>query len=178
MEDKSMNNCLLCDKQFVKYGNRKKYCSKYCQINAWKFLNRNAVMSHHKKWLGLNKEKDKAIHRQYYQNNKQRINEWKNTYNKTMDKEKLQCRHQVFIALKKGLLKRESCEFCGISKTEAHHKDYSKPLQVNWVCKEHHINLHYGGSNHEDAEKGRYKIYRKQDFFKELRKWKKNSNIC
>lgn len=45
----------------------------------------------------------------------------------------------VFNALKKGVLKKEECKVCG-SKTnvEGHHKDYSKPLDVVWLCKVHH----------------------------------------
>ena len=40
-------------------------------------------------------------------------------------------------AIKMGKLLRPSiCEDCSAEKfTEAHHKDYSKPLEVNWLCK-------------------------------------------
>ncbi len=30
------------------------------------------------------------------------------------------------------------CSDCGETKVEAHHEDYSKPLDVEWLCKKHH----------------------------------------
>ena len=47
---------------------------------------------------------------------------------------------QVTYALKKGTLKKESCR-CGSIEVEAHHPDYSRPLEVIWACKKHHIEL-------------------------------------
>lgn len=41
-------------------------------------------------------------------------------------------------ALKSGRLLRTSCEKCGSKNSEAHHEDYLKPLDVNWLCKECH----------------------------------------
>lgn len=31
---------------------------------------------------------------------------------------------------------------CAISETEAHHPDYSRPLDVVWLCREHHLSIH------------------------------------
>ena len=45
-------------------------------------------------------------------------------------------------AVKIGRLIKECCETCGDIKTEAHHEDYSKPLDVNWLCRKHHLKLH------------------------------------
>jgi len=44
---------------------------------------------------------------------------------------------QVNRAIKKGQMTRGVC-FCGISKTEGHHDDYTKPLSVIWLCRPHH----------------------------------------
>jgi hypothetical protein len=33
---------------------------------------------------------------------------------------------------------------CGATKTEAHHTDYSRPLDVVWLCKHCHRLLHNG----------------------------------
>lgn len=47
--------------------------------------------------------------------------------------------HRVFINLRNGNLKKSPCEVCGTNEwVEAHHTDYSKPLDVQWLCKIHH----------------------------------------
>lgn len=43
--------------------------------------------------------------------------------------------------LKKGKISKVQC-YCGNKKTEAHHPDYSKPLEVIWLCRKHHSLLH------------------------------------
>ena len=45
-------------------------------------------------------------------------------------------------AIKNGLLRRQSCESCGSPRTQAHHTDYSKPLDVRWLCARHHAQVH------------------------------------
>jgi len=41
--------------------------------------------------------------------------------------------------IKAGRLIKQPCEVCGNTEyVEAHHKDYSKPLEVNWLCTKHH----------------------------------------
>lgn len=45
-------------------------------------------------------------------------------------------------ALRTGVLKRQPCEECGAEKTDAHHDDYAKPLEVRWLCRSHHIQWH------------------------------------
>ena len=37
---------------------------------------------------------------------------------------------------------RQSCEICGVCPAEGHHPDYTKPLDVEWLCTEHHNELH------------------------------------
>jgi hypothetical protein len=41
-------------------------------------------------------------------------------------------------AIRSGQLIRQPCEVCGNAKSEAHHPDYSKPLDVRWLCRVHH----------------------------------------
>jgi len=45
-------------------------------------------------------------------------------------------------AIRDNRLIRKLCEVCGESKAEAHHEDYEKPLEVNWLCKKHHMERH------------------------------------
>jgi ribosomal protein S27AE len=37
-------------------------------------------------------------------------------------------------AVKAGRIVREACERCGHAEAQGHHDDYSKPLDVRWLC--------------------------------------------
>ena len=43
-----------------------------------------------------------------------------------------------------GTLKRQPCVFCGAPNSHAHHEDYSKALEIVWVCRKHHAAIHSG----------------------------------
>jgi hypothetical protein len=45
-------------------------------------------------------------------------------------------------ALNDGRLTPKPCEVCGAEKAQAHHDDYSKPLDVRWLCTTHHAEWH------------------------------------
>lgn len=51
---------------------------------------------------------------------------------------KIRARNAVAYALECGTLTRKPCEVCGDPKTQAHHFDYEKPLEVRWLCTTHH----------------------------------------
>ena len=44
-----------------------------------------------------------------------------------------------------GTLKRKPCEKCQKPKAQAHHDDYSKPLEVRWLCAACHSAHHKKG---------------------------------
>lgn len=48
----------------------------------------------------------------------------------------------VAKALKSGKLDRLPCWVCGGERSEAHHPDYSHPLDVVWLCPRHHKLAH------------------------------------
>jgi hypothetical protein len=48
----------------------------------------------------------------------------------------------VAKAIKKGELTRMPCIRCSKTKTEAHHDDYDKPLDVMWLCTPCHKQRH------------------------------------
>lgn len=78
------------------------------------------------------------------------------------EREKAWARGQVAIALRAGRLERKPCQWvmsqietdlgargastekqlCGVSRVQAHHPDYSKPLEVEWLCAGHHRRAH------------------------------------
>lgn len=56
---------------------------------------------------------------------------------------KYRCHVAVARARRDGTLVRGNCEECGTNKRiEGHHPDYDKPLEVVWLCKDHHLEWH------------------------------------
>lgn len=56
--------------------------------------------------------------------------------------EKINARAKVHYAIKNGIIIKKACEVCGDQNSEAHHEDYSKPLDITWLCKTHHRQRH------------------------------------
>jgi len=44
--------------------------------------------------------------------------------------------------IRRGVIKKMPCVICGDEKSEAHHEDYGKPLNIVWYCRLHHIRYH------------------------------------
>lgn len=55
---------------------------------------------------------------------------------------KAKARYAVSNALRDGKLFKKPCEICGEKIVEAHHSDYSNPLEVIWLCNKHHNEIH------------------------------------
>jgi hypothetical protein len=75
-----------------------------------------------------------------------RIKKWK-----IKNPEKSKAHSKVSYALKTNKIKKEIC-FCGNVKSEAHHEDYSKPLEVTWLCRKHHIEADSKRKQRESAK--------------------------
>ena len=71
--------------------------------------------------------------------------EWRATHPLT-DEQKLKANARAYtrVYIRRGKLIPEPCAVCDDPKVEAHHLDYSKPLDVVWLCRVHHIQLHQG----------------------------------
>lgn len=59
---------------------------------------------------------------------------------------KSRARNTLHYAVKIGrIIKSVFCEQCGLpTKAQGHHKDYSQPLDVIWLCAWCHVGLHRG----------------------------------
>jgi hypothetical protein len=45
-------------------------------------------------------------------------------------------------AIRRKEISKKPCEICGNVKAHGHHEDYSKPLEVIWLCSKHHAEHH------------------------------------
>ncbi len=57
-------------------------------------------------------------------------------------REVYKARHDLYHAVEGGRIEKLPCEVCGEKNVEGHHEDYSKPLEVKWLCRGHHRKLH------------------------------------
>ncbi|WP_081724759.1 hypothetical protein [Asticcacaulis sp. YBE204] len=56
--------------------------------------------------------------------------------------------HSLRSALRRGLIERKPCEVCaavhGVNDAviDGHHEDYDRPMDVKWLCRKHHRQIH------------------------------------
>lgn len=100
--------CELCGKEFIGKPNRR-LCSKLCH---------NRVVSH------LVVGEKNTNYKDGRRTNGRRPHD--------------ECYRQLRSALEAGTIVKKPCQVCGNLKVEGHHEDYSKPLEVDWLCRKHH----------------------------------------
>lgn len=104
-------------------------------VNKCKACNKKDVTKNRKDKIEYYREYDrKRGNRQGYEYTKE--------YRKK-NPEKYNAHKAVGNAIRDGKLKKKPCEICGTTKyLVAHHEDYSKPLDVIWLCSAHHKWIH------------------------------------
>lgn len=78
-----------------------------------------------------------VCHAEYMRDNRPKYSELKED-----QKKKNIARSYAWVYVRRGTLVPKSCDNCGDPKAEMHHEDYSKPLDVNWLCRKCHLELH------------------------------------
>lgn len=56
-------------------------------------------------------------------------------------RKKANARSYSRVYVERGVIEQKACEVCG-KKAERHHVDYDKPLELVFLCREHHLELH------------------------------------
>lgn len=128
---------------------------------AWARANPERAAENKRRWAKKNPERRREARRAWEDRNRELINERrrqraKEARQKTAAKtrrerklypEKYQARTAVSNALQEGrLTKPDTCEDCGeptkSRDLHGHHEDYSKPLDVEWLCATCHGKRH------------------------------------
>ena len=142
--------CKICLKQYFQSNKEKRnQCQKqYYQMNKEKKkqyyqLNREKKKEYQKQYVQMNKETIKEYQKQYVQLNKEKMRDYRNQYYRR-NPEKDKARVKLNDAVQSGKIHKPLyCSSCDSDRhLEAHHTDYSKPLEVTWLCKSCHVDLH------------------------------------
>jgi hypothetical protein len=99
-------------------------------------------VSDNKKYRHLHREKFRKYHQQYRAAGGKEKRTDSQRKRRAASPEKYSAHIITSNAIQRGELISQSCEVCGESKTQAHHDDYSKPLDVRWLCFAHHQQYH------------------------------------
>lgn len=129
-------------------------------------------MSYAKEYYQKNREKILAQQREYYRKHREEKLAYSNAYNlehrEKINKRKKKYRaenaekiaaykktvrekykkmtgnsYNIFHrAVERGDIVPQPCEICGKTPAEGHHCDYNKPLDVVWLCVDHHHEWH------------------------------------
>lgn len=115
----TIKQCSECPKTFKAGSNRQKYCLE-CKVK-------------------VRKENDVMWQHDYYMKNQTTKLEQSKKYNQS---EKGRASEKLRSAVRYGKIERQPCEVCGTPKAEGHHQDYTKLLEVTWLCRKHHAEQH------------------------------------
>jgi phosphotransacetylase len=120
--------------------------AKLLSSRLWKLRNREAVLIKNKErniqvrstaeGREKKREADSKSRKKYSE-------KWIN-YDKQRDKQKVSARNIVRDRIYRGTMVRGNCEVCGAFSAQAHHEDYSKPMEIRWLCPQHHKDIHNG----------------------------------
>jgi hypothetical protein len=122
---------------------------------AYYLKNRERIIAKVREYYQNNKEKHRECGRRWAEKNRDKVNADSRKYvanhpeKRAATVKRWQRRNRIKRdahvitnnAIQGGHLIPMPCEVCG-SKAQAHHDDYSRPLDVRWLCPKHHAEHH------------------------------------
>ena len=111
------------------------YSKAYYQANRVRMVAKQLIYDE------ANREKKAAYSKAHYEANREKVIAQVIKYQKA-NPEKLKAHEAVRTAVRNGSLVSLPCSECGETKTEAHHYAYDMLLDVIWLCRKHHAQLH------------------------------------
>lgn len=132
---KVTRSCKWCKKEFVVEASqlprgRGVFCSRSCVARHTTSIRRPQLKENNPNWKGgVRKIPGWTTKRNY---------EYRHKF-----PEKEKAHKKLQTAVRKGLILKMPCLICGNEKSEGHHPDYTKPLEVIWLCRKHHYQAHH-----------------------------------
>ena len=129
--------------------------------NKNQFKTHNEYLEWYRNYRNKNRKKTRIYQRKWTKYWRKKNNQYGKSYKNT-NPEKVKAQRLVAYALKIGIIKREPCKICKKERVEAHHNNYYKPLDVEWLCSLHHKRKHYEKTWTQNASsKGEKNCYQK-----------------
>jgi hypothetical protein len=124
-------------------GGRLNICKKCHNLNAK--INRLKNLERHREYDRKRRTSKKRIlqKKSYYQSEKGKTlaAKFRKLYRKN-NPDKTKAHWTVSNAIRSGKITKKPCHACGKRQAHAHHDDYSRPLDVVWLCPKHHFERH------------------------------------
>ncbi len=132
-------HCKECikEKMRVYYGaNKEASCA---TKNAWYAKNKESARKKIYAWKAQNPKYMVHWHAQNREKHAKNVKAWRARHPHYVE-----CHKEYNLAIRSGMLiKPENCMLCNKEgKVEGHHHNYSKPLDVVWVCTKCHRDIH------------------------------------
>lgn len=139
LSNKKTGTCIECTCKRVR-ENRKEKIDYYREFDKNRSTNPDRIKSR-TEYQKNNPDKFRSYKKKYALNNPEKIHESQSKYKKN-NPEKYKATSLLNNNKKKGKVISKPCIICGDIKSQAHHEDYNKPLEVIWLCDKHHKELH------------------------------------
>lgn len=122
---------------------KKKTADKAAYQRAWRLAHPGYATRKKAEWLKANPEARQAKERRKYDNGLKRVGR-KRVELLTADEKKMRasCRQIWRMAVRRGKVQKRPCVRCSALVADGHHEDYTRPLDVVWLCKVCHVAEH------------------------------------
>lgn len=112
-------SCKDCNKAYFKVYGEKNLVKEITRFRKYYNENRESVLKRNRDYVKAGRRKTKP------------------------DPYKELARRLLHYAVKTGRVIKKPCEVCGkTDRIHGHHEDYTKPIEVVWLCAKHHMERH------------------------------------
>jgi len=161
---KNNRRCKDCCRAYSREWNKKNLTPERAAEYRSRFAAKNPGYATYKKeeWLEKNPEKARILYEKKLLRDKEKYRLMREAQGKKVGERppalshyerkkryfekhpiKAECMKIYKYAIRQGKLVRGPCSVCGVTEgVDGHHTDYTKPLDVVWLCKPHHREAH------------------------------------